>query len=85
MTDQPQTSPSPSAKSPGANIIGWLLVFLGGAWSLLSGGCTVMFMTSGGDSAGAFIFLAIGAVCMLPGLALLFGGWVVLRKPKPAK
>jgi hypothetical protein len=79
--------------SPGARILAYLLLFLGGAWILLSGGCTLVFMTmaAGGfgggskDMASIGVFLGIGAVCILPGLGLFFGGWVILRKPKPPK
>ena len=61
---------------------------LGAAWTLLSGGCTLAFLgmgvsdAKGGDVSVLLTFLGIGAVCILPGLGLLYGGWVILRKRK---
>lgn len=89
MTDQQSPQPPVYVPSTGARVFGWLLVVLGGAWTLLSGGCTLMFLTmplgGGGDGAlsGALVFLGIGAVCILPGIGLLYGGWVILRRPRP--
>jgi hypothetical protein len=37
---------------------------------------------SHGDLSVLLTFLGIGAVCILPGAGLLFGGWVILRKRK---
>lgn len=71
--------------SPGVRVFGWLLVVLGGLWVLLAGGCTLAFMgmgSSGGDVQTALTFLGIGAVCILPGAGLLYGGSVILRKRK---
>lgn len=92
MTEPPESA-STQGPSPGARILAYLLLFLGGAWILLSGGCTLVFMTmaAGGFGGGSKdissigVFLGIGAVCILPGLGLFFGGWVILRKPKPPK
>jgi hypothetical protein len=89
MTGPLEPTPRPYTPSPGARVFAWLLIVLGGAWTLLSGGCTLMFLSmpfGGGGGADAWsgvaVFLAIGAVCILPGLGLLYGGWVILRKPK---
>ena len=53
--------------------------------TLSAGSCTLAFTgmgSSGGDVQTALTFLAIGAVCILPGAGLLYGGWVILRKRK---
>jgi hypothetical protein len=70
-------------------IFGWVLALVGGLWVLLSGGCTLAFLVGGlaggggsGDLQLAMTFAAIGAVCILPGAGLLYGGWTILRKRK---
>jgi hypothetical protein len=79
----------PYQPSPGMRVFGWLLGLLGGLWVLLTGGCTLTFLIGGlsngagnGDMQAALLFLAIGAVCILPGAGLLFGAWAILRKRK---
>jgi hypothetical protein len=78
----------PYEPSVGMRVFGWLLALLGGLWVLLAGGCTLAFLGMGasdashGDLSVLLTFLGIGAVCILPGAGLLFGGWVILRKRK---
>lgn len=69
-------------------VFGWLLIVFGGLWVLLTGGCTLAFLgmglseAKGGDMSVLLTFLGLGAVCILPGAALVYGGWVILRKPR---
>jgi len=71
-------------QSAGTRIFAYILLVLGGLWILLSGGCTLVFlgMGSSGEEAATLLPLGIGAVCILPGIGLFYGGWVILRKRK---
>lgn len=82
MTDEP---------SPVLRVLGWLLAVLGGLWTLLAGGCTLIFVVMGLDELRQGlsapkeylpIVYALGAVFVLPGLALLAGGIWTLRRQK---
>lgn len=78
----------PHQPSTGARIFAYILMVLGGLWTLLAGGCTLAFLGMGisdlknGGGATLVTFLIIGTVCILPGVGLLYGGWVILRKRK---
>jgi hypothetical protein len=88
MTGQPPSAPG--GPTGAAKVFGYLLVFLGVVWTVLSGGCTLVFMSMaagslgrGGNAQSVVVFLGIGAVCILPGLVCLWAGWLILRKPRP--
>lgn len=74
--------------SPGARVFAYILLVVGGLWILLSGGCTLTVLGMGlsdlrnGEIGTLLTFLMIGAVCILPGIGLFYGGLVILRKRK---
>ena len=84
----PPTPPTPSGsrRSPVMVALGWLLVILGGLWTALAGLCTGAFVVMGAGNrgvAGVWVgFLVIGAICIAPGAAMLFGGVIVLREQR---
>ena len=72
-------------------VFGWLLVLLGALWVLFTGGCTLMFVGPGvadlmrdpaASSGGLAFFLVIGLVCVSPGVAALWVGIDMVRRPR---
>ncbi len=76
---------------PVQTALAWMLVVFGGLWTALTGLCTAAFS---GTSIYAFVtnpettsladlpsLLAIGAVCVAPGAAMLWIGLHLLRRP----
>jgi hypothetical protein len=76
----------PYRPSPATRAFAYILLVVGGLWILLAGGCTLAFLgmggngSTGGDMSVLLTFLGLGAVCILPGVGLFYGGWVILRK-----
>lgn len=79
--------------NPG-RFLGILLMWISGLWLLLSGGCTLYFLSMGLDprngpeSQGLAGFITIvalicGAVGIIPGLVVFFIGRAISRRPKP--
>jgi ABC-type Na+ efflux pump permease subunit len=69
-------------------IFGYILVTLGGLWTLLAGGCTLVFLANMVGSAGgggAFwatdlpMVLIFGAVGIVPGALILWAGLAILK------
>ena len=82
MADQP---------NPVLRVLGWALAVLGALWLILAGGCTLIFVVLGLDELRQGlsapkdylpIVYAVGAVIILPGVALLVGGIWMLRRQK---
>ncbi len=82
--------PSPANPNPVLVALGWLLVVLGGVWTLLTGGCSLFFVVSGAMSAVGGrpsaselnllpLYLALGAAGVVPGALILWGGLTVLK------
>ena len=86
------------AERPNAVLValGWLLAMLGGLWTVLAGGCTLVFAVSGiapafngggggGAAAGMLpLVLVFGVVGVVPGVLILWGGLAVLRSQRRA-
>lgn len=76
----------PYRPSVGTRIFAYVLLVVGALWILLAGGCSLAFLgmgasqAKGGDLSVLLTFLGIGAVCILPGVGMLYGGWAILRK-----
>jgi hypothetical protein len=82
MADEPR---------PVQRALAWLLIVLGAAWILLTGGCTLAFLGDSLASAlhspngwgGALIVLLIyGVVGVLPGVAVIISGRNTLREQR---
>ncbi len=77
---------------PVVTIAGWGLVLLGGLWVLLTGGCTLMVVVSSianairypSSGSGSAAFLVIGAICIAPGVGMLWLGVKTIRKSRPS-
>ncbi len=71
--------------------VGWLLTVLGVVWTLLAGGCTLVFLVSsiapiwGRSGSGAEslqmlpLVLMFGSVGIVPGALILWGGIAIVR------
>ncbi len=69
--------------------LGWLLAVFGGVWTLLAGGCTLFFLATGiagmaqnGSAATAGMIplvLVLGAVGIVPGALITWGGISIVR------
>ena len=90
MTGSPPFA-SPDHPNPLLRVLGWLLAVLGGLWVLLAGGCTLIYVIMDLDELRQGlsapkdylpIVYAVGAVIILPGVALLVGGIWMLRRQK---
>ena len=79
--------------NPG-RFLGILLMWISGLWLLLSGGCTIFFLSMGLDPrvtvetqayANAVTILALiaGAIGIIPGLVVFFIGRAISRRPEP--
>ncbi len=73
--------------------LSWLLVVLGAVWTVLAGGCTLVFVVQGiapllqhksGDEAAAMLPLVamFGAVGIVPGALILWAGIAILRSQR---
>lgn len=84
MSDQSPITPPAKPASTIGRTFGWLLLVLGGLWTVLTGGCTGVFLLASltSRSEGAIPFeLVLGAVCMSPGAVCLLIAWLLLRRP----
>ncbi|HEY3798738.1 MAG TPA: hypothetical protein VGL58_10330 [Caulobacteraceae bacterium] len=86
------SEPLPRATvSPGAKVVGWLMLVVGALMTLLCGACTLTMLVAGLGSGGrseaglgvviAGMGLVIGGVPTLGGLVLIWAGWRILRPP----
>ncbi len=87
------TEPAPARNlAPSATLraVGYVLATLGFLWTLLTGGCTLLFVagslgsmvTRSGDAGMLGLALMIGLPGILPGALMLWGGWALLRKTR---
>ena len=94
MTDHdPHWRPQQPAPGRAARMFGYLLVTLGGLWTLLSGGCSIFLLVlvvgevsaaRTGQSMGAALESIMSAapvalVILAPGALMLWGGLAILR------
>ncbi len=77
--------------NPVLTAVAWLLIVLGAVWTLLTGGCTLVFLGQlvvtafRGQSEGGgvlSIILVVGGLGVLPGLGMFFGGRSLLRSQR---
>ena len=70
--------------------VGWLVTVLGALWTLLAGVCTLYFvgdsvgsMARGGSDNGILgVALLFGAIGIVPGALILWGGIAILRSER---
>lgn len=79
----------------GRRVWGWLLTVVGVLWLVTTGGCTLFSfwliiglsgaqggLKTSADLGGLLVLVAIALAFMAPGIGLLWGGWVLLKRRK---
>ena len=74
-----------------ATFFAWLLMIVGGLWTVLCGACTLFFLVAsasspGGEAAGLGVLsLVLGIVGVVPGAIVLLLGLLLLRSTRRAQ